>query len=242
MRFVAIKTEHQQALLAIHRARQGFVKARTAQANQIRGLLAEFGVVIPQGLYNLGPRLAELSDESTGQLPGSFCSLLRRLTENLKELDQQVRDLEKEIQLWHAQNEASRRLAEIPGIGPITASALVASIGDARCFKNGRQLAAWMGLVPRQHSSGGKQVLLGISKRGDGYLRALLIHGARAVLRHAEHKVETATSWLGHLLSRRHKNIAAVALANKNARRAWALLMHDERRFRADYVPAGAGT
>ncbi|MCS0592674.1 IS110 family transposase [Massilia norwichensis] len=242
MRFVAIKTEHQQALLAIHRARQGFVKARTAQANQIRGLLAEFGVVIPQGLYNLGPRLAELSDESTGQLPGSFCSLLRRLTENLKELDQQVRDLEKEIQLWHAQNEASRRLAEIPGIGPITASALVASIGDARCFKNGRQLAAWMGLVPRQHSSGGKQVLLGISKRGDGYLRALLIHGARAVLRHAEHKVETATSWLGHLLSRRNKNIAAVALANKNARRVWALLMHDGRRFRADYVPAGAGT
>jgi transposase len=98
-----------------------------------------------------------------------------------------------------------------------------------------------MGLVPRQHSSGGKQVLLGISKRGDGYLRALLIHGARAVLRHAEHKVETATSWLGHLLSRRNKNIAAVALANKNARRVWALLMHDERRFRSDDVPAGAG-
>ncbi|MCS0592175.1 IS110 family transposase [Massilia norwichensis] len=242
MRFVAIKTEHQQALLAIHRARQGFVKARTAQANQIRGLLAEFGIVIPKGLCNLGPRLASLSDESAGQLPGSFCSLLQRLAENLKELDRQVQDLEKEIQLWHAQNEASRRLAEIPGIGPITASALVASIGDARCFKNGRQLAAWIGLVPRQHSSGGKQVLLGISKRGDGYLRALLIHGARAVLRHAEHKVETATSWLGHLLSRRHKNIAAVALANKNARRVWALLMHDERRFRADYVSAGAGT
>lgn len=242
MRFVAIKTEQQQALLAIHRARQGFVKARTAQANQIRGLLAEFGIVIPKGLCNLGPRLALLSDESTGQLPGSFCTLLQRLAENLKELDRQVRDLEKEIELWHVHNQASRRLAEIPGIGPLTASALVASIGDARCFKNGRQLAAWIGLVPRQHSSGGKQVLLGISKRGDCYLRTLLIHGARAVLRHAEHKVGTATSWLVRLLSRRNKNVAAVALANKNARRVWALLMHNDRRFRSDYVPASAGT
>jgi len=241
MRFVAIKTE-QQALLAIHRARQGFVKARTAQANQIRGLLAEFGIVMPQGLCNLGPRLASLCDESTGQLPGSFCALLQRLAENLKELDCQVEELGKEIQLWHAHSEASRRLAEIPGIGPITASALVASIGDAHCFKNGRQLAAWLGLVPRQHSSGGKQVLLGISKRGDCYLRTLLIHGACAVLRHAERKVETATSWLGRLLSRRNKNVAAVALANKNARRVWALLMHDDRRFHSDYVPASAGT
>jgi transposase len=234
MRFVAIKTEQQQALLAIHRARQGFVKARTAQANQIRGLLAEFGIVVPQGLCNLGPQLASLYDESTGQLPGSFCILLQRLAENLKELDRQVGELEKEIQLWHTHSETSRRLAEIPGIGPITASALVASIGDAHYFKHGRQLAAWVGLVPRQHSSGGKQVLLGISKRGDCYLRTLLIHGARAVLRHAEHKVETATSWLGRLLSRRDKNVAAVALANKNARRVWALLMHDDRRFRPD--------
>jgi transposase len=242
MRFVAIKTEQQQALLAIHRARQGFVKARTAQANQIRGLLAEFGIVVPQGLCNLGPQLASLYDESTGLLPGSFCILLQRLAENLKELDRQVGELEKEIQLWHTHSETSRRLAEVPGIGPITASALVASIGDAHYFKNGRQLAAWVGLVPRQHSSGGKQVLLGISKRGDCYLRTLLIHGARAVLRHAEHKVETATSWLGRLLSRRNKNVAAVALANKNARRVWALLMHDDRRFRSDYVPAIAGT
>ena len=135
---------------------------------------------------------------------------------------------------------ASQRLAEIPGIGPITASALVATIGDARCFKNGRQLAAWMGLVPRQHSSGGKPVLLGISKRGDCYLRTLLVHGARAVIRHAEHKVEHAASWLGRLLGRRNKNVAAVALANKNARMVWALLMHDERRFRPGYAGAPA--
>lgn len=157
MRLVAIKTEQQQALLAVQRARQGFVKARTAQANQIRGLLADFGIVLPKGLCNLGPRLALLSDESTGQLSGSFCTLLQRLAENLKELDRQVYELEKEIQLWHAHNQASRRLAEIPGNGRITATALVASIGDARCVKNGRQLAAWMGLVPRQHSSGGSR-------------------------------------------------------------------------------------
>ena len=241
MRFVAIKTEEQQALLAIHRARQGFVKARTAQANQIRGLLAEFGIVIPQGLCHISPRLATLADASGGQLPGSFCNLLQRLADNLKELDRQVKELEQQIRLWHEQSEASRRLAEIPGIGPITASALVATIGDARCFKNGRQLAAWMGLVPRQHSSGGKPVLLGISKRGDCYLRTLLVHGARAVIRHAEHKVEHAANWLGRLLSRRNKNVAAVALANKNARMVWALLMHDERRFRPDYA-AGAAT
>jgi len=181
-----------------------------------------------------------LSDASTGQLPGSFGSLLQRLAENLKQLDRQVEELEQQIRLWHGHNEGSQRLAEIPGIGPITASALVATIGDARCFKNGRQLAAWMGLVPRQHSSGGKPVLLGISKRGDCYLRTLLVHGARAVIRHAEHKVENASSWLGRLLGRRNKNVAAVALANKNARMVWALLMHNERRFRPGYVAASA--
>lgn len=133
MRFVAIKTAQQQALLAIHRARQGFIKARAAQANQIRGLLAEFGIIIPQGLCNLGPRLASLSDESTGHLSGSFCSLLQRLAENLKELDRQVWDLEKEIQLWHAQNQASRRLAEIPGIAQLPqAPVLLTSLYDPR--------------------------------------------------------------------------------------------------------------
>ena len=171
-------------------------------------------------------------------MPGSFCSLLQRLADNLKELDRQVKELEQQIRLWYEQSAASQRLAEIPGIGALTASALVATIEDARCFKNGRQLAAWMGLVPRQHSSGGKPVLLGISKRVDCYLRTLLVHGARAVIRHAEHKVENAASLLGRLLGRRNKNVAAVALANKNARMVWALLMHDERRFCAGYAAA----
>ena len=169
-------------------ARQGFVKARTAQANQIRGLLAEYGIVIPQGIGHIAKRLPEILEDGENDLPGAFRQLLDRLGDHLKELDRQVGELEVQIQSWHRENEASKKLAQIPGIGPITASALVASIGDAKSFENGRQLAAWLGLVPRQHSSGGKQVLLGISKRGDTYLRTLLIHGARAVIRVAERK------------------------------------------------------
>ncbi|SFQ31465.1 transposase [Pseudomonas borbori] len=163
----------------MHRARQGFVKARTAQANVIRGLLGEFGIVIAQGIGHIAERLPGILEDGENGLPGSFRQLMQRLGDHLKELDRQVGQLERKIQQWHQGNEASCKLAEIPGIGPITASALVASIGDAKNFENGRQLAAWLGLVPRQNSSGGKQALLGISMRGDTYLRTLLIHGAR---------------------------------------------------------------
>jgi transposase len=218
MRFVPIKNAEQQAVLALHRARQGFVRARTAQANQIRGLLAEYGIVIPQGICHITQRLPDILEDGESDLPGMFRQLLQRLGEHLKELDRQVGELELQIQLWHREHDASRKLAQIPGIGPITASALVASIGDAKSFKSGRQLAAWLGLVPRQHSTGGKSTLLGISKRGDTYLRMLLIHGARSVIRVAEGKVGYAQSWLARLIGRRHPNIAAVALANKNAR------------------------
>jgi transposase len=152
-------------------------------------------------------------EEANDGLPGMMRELVARLAEHLQALDQQVAELEKQIQLWHRQSEPSQRLAAIPGIGPITATALVASIGDARSFANGRQLAAWLGLVPRQHSSGGKPVLLGISKRGDVYLRTLLIHGARAVISHVERRCDQAESWLKRLLGRRNRNISAVALA-----------------------------
>jgi transposase len=234
MRYVPVKTVEQQAILSVHRARSGFVKARTAQANQIRGLLSEFGVVIPKGIHSIMKRIPEILEDGENGLPGTMRNLLQRLTENLKEMDRQVDELEKQIQLWHRESEASRRLAEIPGIGPITASAIVATVGKAREFKNGRQLAAWMGLVPKQNSSGGKQNLLGISKRGDTYLRTLLIHGARSVIRYAESKADEG-SWLRKLMARRNKNVAAVALANKNARTIWALLAHD-RTFRPDYI------
>jgi len=239
MRFVPIKNAEQQAVLALHRARQGFVKARTAQANQIRGLLAEYGIIIPQGIGHIAKRLPEILEDGENDLPGSFRQLLDRLGDHLKGLDRQVGELEVQIQVWHREHEASTKLAQIPGIGPITASALVASIGDAKSFENGRQLAAWVGLVPRQHSSGGKQVLLGISKRGDTYLRTLLIHGARAVIRVAERKADYADSWLARLMGRRNKNVAAVALANKNARTVWALLAHG-RDYQAGYEPAAA--
>jgi transposase len=237
MRFVPIKNGEQQAVLALHRARQGFVRARTAQANQIRGLLSEYGIVIPQGLSHIGKRLPEVLEDGENDLPGVFRQLLQRLGDHLRELHRQVGELELQIQLWHRQHDASCRLAQIPGIGPLTASALVASVGDAKSFANGRQLAAWLGLVPRQHSSGGKSVLLGISKRGDSYLRMLLVHGARAVIRVAEKKPGYADSWLARLIGRRHPNIAAVALANKNARIVWALLKHD-RDYRIAYQPA----
>lgn len=236
MRFVPIKNVEQQAVLALHRVRQGMVKARTAQGNQIRGLLSEFGLIIPVGIAHLSGRVPALLEQTGDQLPGVFRQLVQRMLDHLQELDRQVGELEVQIQMWHRSNALSRRLEQIPGIGPITASALIASIGDAKNFANGRQLAAWLGLVPRQHSTGGKSNLLGISKRGDSYLRTLLIHGARAVIRHAERRVN-AYGWLKNLLARRHKNVAAVALANKNARTVWALLVHD-RQYRADYAGA----
>jgi transposase len=239
MRFVPVKTAAQQGVLALHRARQGFVTARTAQANQIRGLLAEYGIVLPQGIHHIAKHLPAILEDGENALPGAFRALLSRLGEHLKELGRHVEELEAQIQAWHRENAVSRKLAAIPGIGPITASALVASIGDAKCFGSGRQLAAWLGLVPRQHSSGGKPQLLGISKRGDTYLRTLLIHGARAVIRVARHQTEYEDSWLARLIGRRNKNVAAVALANKNARRVWALLAYD-REYQSGYRPAVA--
>lgn len=236
MRFVPMKNIEQQAILSVHRARQGFVKARTAQGNQMRGLLSEFGIVMPQGIHSIMKRMPDILEDAENGLPGTMRRLLERLTENLKEMDRQVNELEKQIVLWHKESELSRKLEAIPGIGPITASAIVATVGSATEFKNGRQLAAWLGLVPKQHSSGGKQNLLGISKRGDTYLRTLLIHGARAVIRYAEHKAEPG-SWLRMLMARRNKNVATVALANKNARIIWALLAKGTT-FRLDHTSA----
>ncbi|KVD32192.1 IS110 family transposase [Burkholderia ubonensis] len=239
IRFVPIKNVDQQAVLALHRARQGFVRARTAQANQIRGLLGEFGLVMPRGITSIAQHVPQLIEDASNELPGSFRLLIQRLTDHLKELDRQVAEIETQIKAWHHASDASRRLAEIPGIGPITASALVASIGDGKCFSNARQLAAWLGLVPRQHSSGGKPTLLGISKHGDTYLRTLMVHGARAVVRYCANKDDAFSGWLHRLLTRRHKNVAVVAVANRNARIAWALLTQGTA-FRSDYAPSAA--
>lgn len=233
MHFVPVKNIEQQAVLALHRVRQGFVKQRTAQANQIRGLLSEYGLIVPQGIAKLAQRVPELIEDACNELPGQFRVLIERLMGHLKELDRQAKEIEVQIVGWHRQSELSRKIEQIPGVGPITASAIVASVGDARNFKNGRQMSAWMGLVPRQHSSGGKPTLLGISKRGDAYLRTLLIHGARSVIL-ASSKKPQAQGWLHDLLQRRSANVAAVAIANKTARTIWALLARD-RQFDANY-------
>lgn len=230
MRFVPVKNESQQAILSVHRARQGFTQARTAQANQIRGLLAEFGVVIPKGIGFVRSRVPQLLGELGERLPGVFLHLIEQLLGNLRTLDEEVRRLDASILAWHRQCDASRRLESVPGIGTITASALVGSIVDPAQFGCGRDASAWVGLVPAQHSTGGKEHLLGISKRGDKYLRTLLVHGARAVVAAALRKPPTPdTRWIHELVARRNRNIAAVAVANKNMRIAWALLARGER-------------
>jgi transposase len=181
MRFVAIKTIEQQAELSLHRARQAFVKSRTAQANQIRGLLAEYGLIVPQGISHITSRVPELIEDASNALPGRFRVLVDGLIEHFKFLCEQITALELQIRAA-CKAPVVRQLQTIPGIGPISASALVAGIGDISVFKNGRELAAWLGLVPAQHSSGGKTHMKGISKRGDSYLRNLLVHGARSVI------------------------------------------------------------
>ena len=243
MRFVPIKTIDQQSLLALHRARQGFIKARTAQANQIRGLLAEFGLVIPQGINNVRSRVHDLIEDASNELSGAFRLLVDRLLGYLKVLDTQVDELEIQINVWHKNSDASMRLEKVPGIGPLTATAIVATVGDAKNFDNGRQLAAWLGLVPRQHSSGGKQTFLGVSKRGDAYVRTLLIHGARSVIYHLSLKPDKLkdSAWISALLTRRNKNVAAVAMANKTARIVWAMLAH-ERSYEVNVPVAGVAT
>lgn len=223
MRFVSIKEVEQQTILSVHRVRQLLVTQRTAQVNQIRGLLAEFGIVIPKGIGHLASRIPEILEDAENDLTVGMRELILSCHDRVKTLTEEIEKKELVIRRWHKQNPLSTNLEKIPGIGPLTASVFVATIGNALEFKNGRELSAYIGLVPRQHSSGGKQNLLGISKRGDVYLRTLLIHGARSVIRYADTS-PNASPWVKSLVERRNKNIAAVALANKNVRTIWALL------------------
>jgi transposase len=227
MRFVGVKTIAQQDILLIHRIRSLRVKTRTALVNQIRGLLAEYGHVIAKGVDNVRQQLVDIISEST-QLSERSRQLFYGLYEELLMLDDQIQQSDQRVMEEYKRCEVCQRLATLPGIGLITATALVAYIGDIKAFKNGRELAAYFGLVPRQHSSGGKPTLLGISKRGDSYIRTLLIHGARAVQRFAPGKADSDahSHWLYEVEQRRGKNKAAVAQANKTARRVWALLSY----------------
>lgn len=224
MRFVAIKSVEQQDVQAIHRIRSELVRQRTAKANQIRGLLAEYGLIVPTGIGALRRALPEIQEDAENGLSGLFRRLLTGLREDLESFDSRVAALDQEIEVAARGDAMAERLQSIPGIGPMGATALLAAVGDARQFARGRDMAAYFGLTPGQHSSGGKERLLGISKRGDSYLRTLLIHGARAVLKVAGRKTDPRSCWVMNVAARRHKNVAAVALANKNVRIAWALL------------------
>jgi transposase len=223
MRFVAVKTEEQQAVLMWHRARTLVVANRNAQVNQIRGLLGEFGLVVPRGVARLRRELPQLLQDAENDLPKLARTLLSDLL-GQRFFEEHIQHYEQQIHQFAHQSEAVRRLMVIEGIGPITATALVASVGDARVFESGRQFAAWLGLTPRQHSSGGKIRLGQISKRGDRYLRTLLVHGSRALLRYVGRKSDAKSAWAVRMMQRRHLNVTAVALAAKQARIIWAML------------------
>jgi len=225
MRVVAVKTEEQQAVLGLHAVRERLKKSRTAAVNQIHGLMGEFGVELPRGWRVMLPRAAAALDEATSRVPALLRGQLRRQLDEVRGLTAQIDDVEQQLASWRRRQEHCERIAAIPGVGLLTATAAVATIGDARAFRSGRHFAAFLGLVPRQRGTGGRVQLLGISKRGDGYLRSLLIHGARSVLVRSAARQDPNT-WLGRLVQRRPHNVAAVALANKMARQIWALLAH----------------
>jgi transposase len=231
MRTVAAKTEDQQAMLSLHRMRALLVKFRTMQVNQLRGLLYEFGVTFRAGrlagLAEIRARMAELEDA----LPGAMMVSLQDQLQRIDALEQDVDRLEQRIGAWQKQEAACRAITEVPGIGKLTATALVATIGDAKAFKSGREFASFLGLVPRQSGTGGKIRLGSISKRGDPYLRTLLIHGARSVMYHTKEP----TTWHRGIQARRPANVAAVALANKMARTAWAILARGQA-YQKDHV------
>lgn len=232
MRFVPIKTIEQQDIQALHRIRSELVHQRTAKVNQIRGLLGEYGIIVGLRVPALRKKLPEILENAENGLTADFRLLLDGLREDLVNLDGRISTLDHAILKLAQTHAGAKRLQQLRGIGPITATALIAAIGDGRMFQRGRDAAAWCGLTPAQHSSGGKDKLLGISKRGDAYLRTLLIHGARSVIKTTKDKDDRLSQWLQSLCSRRNKNIAAVALANKTMRMAWALLTRG-----ADYQP-----
>lgn len=227
MRFAEVKSIEQQSVLSMHRLRAQLIRHRTRLANTIRAHMAEFGIIAPVGRLGLERLIHIICDEADARITPIVRRALGHLVNQHDQQVMQILDLDRQIMIWHRGNETSRRLATIPGIGPLAASALAATIGDAKVFRSGRALSAWLGLVPRQNSSGGKERLGGISKRGDGYLRSLLVAGSLAVIKYAQRN-GTKRPWLVKLLERRTSKIAAVAMANKIARMVWALMIRGE--------------
>lgn len=235
MRFVAVKSVAQQDLLALHRVRSQLLKNRTALCNQLRGLLRERGVAVRAGVTALKRALPMILADENSELSGEIRELLCEMSEWLRTLEARIASCDEKLARKFKADERCMRLAKVPGVGPLAATALVAAVGNAHEFRNGRELSAFLGLVPRQHSSGEKRVLLGITKRGDRYLRTLRIHGARASLRWCAVKTDGYSRWAARIKLERGPNVAAVAMANKNARLLWALLTRGDR-YRPDSV------
>ncbi|MGB5470391.1 MAG: IS110 family transposase [Woeseiaceae bacterium] len=232
MRFVTVKSIEQQDIQATHRVRTELKDHRNAKANQIRGLVAEYGLVAPQTLLALRRAIPEWLEDAENGLTDYFRSLLHGLWDDLLTLEDRLKELDNEIEQLARSNEVAKRLQQLRGVGPIAATALVATVGDGAQYSKGRQMAAALGLTPRQNSSGDKHRLFGISKRGDVYLRTQMIHGARAVVLQAKHRDDPLSRWVTDIARRRYPNVAAVALANKTARMAWAMLRNN-----TDYDP-----
>jgi transposase len=237
MRFVEVKSVEQQDIQATHRVRSELITHRTAKGNQIRGLVAEYGLVAPQQMQTLRMAIAQWLEDGDNGLTGRFRVLLNGLWTDLKALDDRIGELDHEIKLIALNHPVAVRLQTLRGVGPMIATALIAAVGNGQQFVNGRQMAASLGLTPRQHSSGNKERLLGITKRGDSYLRSLLIHGGRSVVYAARNKEDRLSQWVTGLAVRRHTNVAAVALANKTVRMAWAML-RDGTEYEPDRVTA----
>ena len=233
MRFVPIKTAEQQDLQAMHRIRDTLMRHRKAKANQIRGLVAEYGIVAPKTIVPLRRAIPDWLEDAENGLSDNFRALLYGLWEDFQRLEQRVKDIDQQINVVSNTNSDARRLKQLRGVGPLVSTALVAQFGDGRQFTRGRQASASIGVTPRHSGTGGKNLIYGITKRGDPYLRSILIHGARAVVSQAKQRDDTLSRWLTDLANRTHTNVAAVALANKTARMAWAML-----RYGTDYDPA----
>jgi transposase len=238
MRFVAVKTKEQQAALMLHRARQLLVRQRTMLSNAIRGHLSELGIVSAKGRNGTDELLEIIGKDADSRIPLAARSVLKVLASQYVAIGVEIASISKSILAWHRACEPSRRLEEIPGIGPIVATALVAEISDWMAFSSGRGLAAWIGLVPKQHTTGGKDKLGSITKQGNRYLRWLLVNGAMAVIRYAQKHGTKKHPWLGQLMARRPTNVAAAALANKIARIAWAIMVRGDRYREPALMPA----
>jgi len=232
MRFVKIKTVEQQDVQAVHRIRTGLMEQRIAKANQIRGLVSEYGLVAPLQISYLRAAIPDWLEDAENGLTSRFRRLLNGLWADLLTLDQRLKELDQEVASIAAADPIAQRLQQLRGVGPLTATALLATVGDASQFANGRQMAVSLGLTPRQNSSGGKEKLLGISKRGDPYVRSLLVHGARSVIRLAKDKEDRLSQWVMRIANAHHPNVAIVAMANKTARIAWAMIRNG-----SDYQP-----